>query len=174
MKIFQITNELLDKIDNGIELNDTKPNMDDSIAFSDSNIALDLQDSKSNEEEGKLVKCNTCQLNASKSHFKSDFHRYNIKKKLHNQNIVSSLEFEEMEEISSIDGSSSDDEEEIDQRHKGSPFVHFELKNERNDLILYKQLLVKKHENQSWLDLLKSVLNIKDFKITILLLSRFG
>lgn len=87
--------------------------------------------------------CSTCNFQCDREHFKTDWHRYNLKRKLKSMNAISESEFDELAEISSIE---SDDEEDEEQQPKiGSPFVHFELDNNQ-ELLVYKQLLSNKRD----------------------------
>lgn len=87
--------------------------------------------------------CSTCQFKPSeREHFKCDWHLYNLKRKLNNQVPISELDFEEKQDISSIE--SSDDENV--QVKIGSPFVRFSIldgKYKGKDLLVYKQVLAQ-------------------------------
>jgi hypothetical protein len=74
-------------------------------------------------EEGKTVSCSYCgQLSAQtaqelRDHYKKDYHRFNIRRKMRNESAVSEEEFERMAEDldESLSGSDDDDESESDE-----------------------------------------------------------
>jgi hypothetical protein len=94
--------------------------------------------------EGGLY-CSTCHQDTVREHFRSDWHRYNLKRKLKSLSSINELEFEEMLEISSIE---SEDEEEMPLPHSGTPFVHFSIGNDE-EFLVYKQVL-STERNADW------------------------
>jgi hypothetical protein len=93
-------------------------------------------------------------------HFKSDFHRFNLRRKLKGLHILSEEQFDELEEISSIEAS-SDEEEEIKKPKEGSPFVHFTISNEEKELLVYKQVLSRRSTGKEAIDYLSLLSNIQ-------------
>jgi hypothetical protein len=119
-------------------------------------------------EPTDLLRCNTCQINADSEHFKSDWHRYNLKRKLKNQDPISLEQFDELSEISSIEA--SDSEEEVEghdikskAQNSGSPFVHFDLALTNSELLVYKQVLSRDSRgNVPWLERLEQLQTLKE------------
>lgn len=88
-----------------------------------------------------------------RSHYKTDWHRYNLKRKLRNQPPVSEDVFDELTEVSSIEASDSESDESDDggERSKvGSPFVMlpFSGGKEKKALVVYKQVLSAKKDTE--------------------------
>ncbi|KNC97880.1 uncharacterized protein SPPG_06872 [Spizellomyces punctatus DAOM BR117] len=98
--------------------------------------------------------CSTCgglQFPSSeemRTHYKSDWHRYNIKRKVRGQGPVSEEQFDDLTEVSSIEASDEEDDEEDRPTHPDmikagsmpdSPFVMLPLGNEEC-LLVYKQI----------------------------------
>lgn len=109
------------------------------------------------------------------THYKSDIHRFNLKRKLENKPCVSIDEFENMSEISSISGSDSEFNNEGDESNesedesnqeicshygqiaRNSPKISFKLNNE-NILVMYRCILHgKKNIPEKSDDLLNNV-----------------
>ncbi|KAJ3337794.1 hypothetical protein HDU91_001374, partial [Kappamyces sp. JEL0680] len=108
--------------------------------------------------------CTSCLLQTTeRSHFKTDFHRFNLNRKLKGLAPLSEDAFDELEELSSIEASSDDDSEaEQGSSREGSPFVHFLLPaaggGDDKELLVYKQVLLAKSKDQAdYLDLLKNL-----------------
>ncbi|KAJ3286955.1 hypothetical protein HK104_008804 [Borealophlyctis nickersoniae] len=103
-------------------------------------------------------------------HFKSDWHRYNLKRKLRSQPPVSEDVFDELAEVSSIEASDSEDntassgpESDVDSEKpkqngkrrgapkQGSPFIVFRMAGEGNEekgVLVYKQALFPKKQSE--------------------------
>ena len=155
MKVFELGN-ILGRIVDTVDNQDIDTTELDSDFYSD------------NVQSNSELSCNTCLLSTTtKDHFKSDHHLYNLKKKVNGQPTVSLELFEDLQDVSSIE--SLDQESDPVNENKGSPFVHFKLKDEENDLICYKQLLAKKIPMTSWKDCLRVAMNT--VTITIILVS---
>ncbi|KAJ3322192.1 Ankyrin repeat and zinc finger domain-containing protein 1 [Boothiomyces sp. JEL0866] len=95
------------------------------------------------EEEIKVeeggIPCTTCVISTTKSHFKSDLHLYNLKRKVKLLKPLTEEEFDDKSDISSIDEDSSDDE--VEPVKQGTPFAEFKIKDKY--LQVYKQVLSK-------------------------------
>lgn len=91
------------------------PSSDPPVTVSKASFEADL-------EEGKTVSCSYCgQLSAQtaqelRDHYKKDYHRFNIRRKMRNEHAVSEEEFEKMAEDldESLSGSDDDNESESD------------------------------------------------------------
>ncbi|KAI8910254.1 hypothetical protein EDD86DRAFT_189801 [Gorgonomyces haynaldii] len=93
-----------------------------------------------------------------RAHFKTDWHRYNIKRKLQNKGPLTEDAFEDQEEVSSIDGSESEEETVSTIKTKGSPFVKFQYQYQQKqmELLVYKQVLdLKANDESAWIHSLK-------------------
>jgi hypothetical protein len=110
--------------------------------------------------------CSTCNQETDREHFKTDWHRYNLKRKMKNMLPISEVDFEEMQEISSIE---SEGEEEFTTTKSGTPFVHFELDKEE-ELLIYKQVL-SSEKNADWK---QELLNLQQRQTWTLLLLASG
>lgn len=70
------------------------------------------QDVIEEEEEIKIeeggIPCTTCLISTTKSHFKSDLHLYNLKRKVKQLKPLTEDEFDDKSDISSIDEESSE------------------------------------------------------------------
>jgi hypothetical protein len=110
-----------------------------------------IQSSEVGEEaQEELVRdgglfCSTCNHETVREHFRSDWHRYNLKRKLKSLDSIDEMEFEEMLEISSIE---SEEEEELSFPNTGTPFVHFNL-DTKEEFLVYKQVL-SPDRNADW------------------------
>jgi hypothetical protein len=110
--------------------------------------------------------CQTCRFKAEREHFRSDWHRYNIKKKVQMQNPITLDEFEEKEDVSSIDSEETDEES----LSVGSPQVHFQL-NETLELKVYKQILAQEGRFvKNWKERLEN-LQQPNMKFTIIMIA---
>ena len=98
---------------------------------------------------GEELHCRTCQVSFGdeeeyRSHYRDDWHRYNLKTKLRGKDPLSQEEFAEIEDgVSSISGSESDDDEGARSPSKpaiGSPKVYFQ-NNSGQQMALYRILL---------------------------------
>ncbi|CAF0845405.1 unnamed protein product [Didymodactylos carnosus] len=118
---------------------------------SDSSSAGHLSIALPNLSVSETLTCNTCQTQLTDRveqtvHYKSDWHRFNIKQKLRGQSIISSEKFEDIEkDLSSISGSgsSSDTDENSDSYHscaRNNPKIIFTLSDGRY-ISVYRCLL---------------------------------
>ena len=150
MKVFEIPESLLTYLalaHDGISINEN-----DSFLNYQENISIPIEPKlKVHSNEGNLIKCVTCQVEAEdKIHFKSDFHRYNLKRRVNDEPPISEDAFETLEEISSIDASSDDESEanyKMIKSKRGSPFIHFLIKSSpdpEEEILVYKQVLASK------------------------------
>ena len=79
-----------------------------------------------------------------RSHFRDDWHRYNVKLKLRGKSPLTEAEFDNMDDgISSISGSDSEEEEKSNKPQVGSPKVVFES-DLGQQMAVYKCLLYPK------------------------------
>ncbi|KAJ3154978.1 hypothetical protein HDU86_004497 [Geranomyces michiganensis] len=85
-----------------------------------------------------------------RSHFKTDWHRYNLKRKLADKPPMSEDHFDELVDVSSIEASDSEDDDNDDgdepggggvHREDGSPFLLLSLPDDRSALRIYKELV---------------------------------
>ncbi|KAI8915473.1 hypothetical protein DFJ77DRAFT_430274 [Powellomyces hirtus] len=92
-----------------------------------------------------------------RAHFKSDWHRYNIKRKLQEKPPVSEDVFDELAEVSSIEASDSEDDDnagaeskgpDVLQRESGSPFLLLPLGSDRMALRVYRELVTGKKRDE--------------------------
>ncbi|KAJ3046033.1 hypothetical protein HDV00_003782 [Rhizophlyctis rosea] len=94
-----------------------------------------------------------------RAHYKTDWHRYNLKRRIRSEPPVTEMQFDDIEEVSSIEASDSDDES-SEEREKstakaqaGSPFVGFRLpEDESKCALVYKQVLSAKRVGDSETD----------------------
>ncbi|KAJ3057457.1 hypothetical protein HK097_006385 [Rhizophlyctis rosea] len=108
-------------------------------------------------QPGNATTCSACgglqfsNTELMRAHYKSDWHRYNVRRRVRSQPPVNESQFDELAEVSSIEASDSEDEsgdERQSARAKaqaGSPFVAFRLPGEESKAALvYKQVLYGK------------------------------
>lgn len=100
----------------------------------------------SDHSVGEELHCRVCLITFTdnedfRSHYKDDWHRYNLKNKLRGRSPLSQENFAEIEcGISSISGSESDDEKSPSKPISGSPKLYFE--NETGtQMAIYRALL---------------------------------
>ncbi|KAI8826907.1 uncharacterized protein EV422DRAFT_16843 [Fimicolochytrium jonesii] len=109
-----------------------------------------------NNPIGTQTSCSTCGVTFTSSddmrqHYKADWHRYNLQRKVAGRSPVSEAEFEEIEEVSSIDASDSDSESDDDdtasrkasgrQIERGSPYILLPLPDNKKALRLFRQIV---------------------------------
>ena len=130
-----------------------------------SSPASQLVDKSGKHTAGTASSCVACQIEVEdKNHFKSDFHRYNLKRRINSQSPITEDAFEELEEVSSIEASSGEDEDSSvshpSKLKEGSPFAHFHIKGSipQEELLVYKQVLSSKTKDDvDWLSILKGL-----------------
>ncbi|KAI9016929.1 hypothetical protein BC832DRAFT_588221 [Gaertneriomyces semiglobifer] len=85
-----------------------------------------------------------------KTHYKSDWHRYNIKRQIRSQKAVTEDEFEELAEVSSIEASDTEHEDTDVTAHgtpkAGSPLAILSVPDANKAILVYKQVLGTKQQ----------------------------
>ncbi|KAJ3020579.1 hypothetical protein HKX48_000600 [Thoreauomyces humboldtii] len=112
-------------------------------------------------DAGPVLSCGTCSATFTspdemRPHFKSDWHRYNLKRKLADRASISEDAFDELAEVSSIEASDSEGENDHDddsrggdaggtaRRMAGSPFMLIPLQGEEGKAVrVYSQVITK-------------------------------
>ncbi|KAJ3311757.1 Ankyrin repeat and zinc finger domain-containing protein 1 [Boothiomyces sp. JEL0838] len=130
------------------------------------------QDVIEEEEEIKIeeggIPCTTCLISTTKSHFKSDLHLYNLKRKVKQLKPLTEDEFDDKSDISSIDEESSEDETEPVKQ--GSPYAEFKIKDKV--LQVYKQVLSK--DPKEWKDNLLELQQKSTFTLLMMASGHFS
>ncbi|KAI8590113.1 hypothetical protein BDZ88DRAFT_415590 [Geranomyces variabilis] len=107
------------------------------------------------ESPATSTACGACAIKFAaaaemRAHFKTDWHRYNLKRKLADKPPVSEDHFDELVDVSSIEASDSEDDEDDEEqagesggvhREDGSPFLLLSLPDDRSGLRIYKELV---------------------------------
>ncbi|KAI9104463.1 hypothetical protein DFS34DRAFT_641866 [Phlyctochytrium arcticum] len=122
-----------------------------------------------------------------REHYKTDWHRYNLQRKLQSKPPISEEEFDELTEVSSIEGSDDDTDEEDSAvgtagrlpEVSGSPFVLLPLADDQEKaLMLYKQLFTGNKRDAEFLrdasaltERLRQLQGTKPVKWTLLMLA---
>ena len=111
--------------------------------------------------------CSTCNLKLEdKAHFKTDWHRLNLKRKLKGLAVLNEDQYDEQDDLSSIEGSDSDEDvTDIVDKEEGSPFASFVYSERgvKRELLVYKQILHSKTKEQvDYLQRLQALQFIKD------------
>ncbi|KAI8901139.1 hypothetical protein BC833DRAFT_579122 [Globomyces pollinis-pini] len=128
----------------------------------------------------QIVHCNLCKIKETQRyHFSTDWHHYNAKRILKSLTPISLQEFEDKEDLSSIEGS---EDEEVEVENNGSPFAKFQLNNEKyagKELCVYKQVLspktrLKVNWNDKLLDLQIKSSDIKTWTLFMLASGHFS
>lgn len=131
-RIFQLEKQLLESL---------SENRENQSGNEISPLIVAAIEKKSNEEG---LFCNSCLVSADdREHFKTDFHRFNTKRRIKGLDPLSEDQFDELEELSSIEASSDDDDDddEIQKSKAGSPFIPFHVGQTNTELLVYKQVL---------------------------------
>ena len=150
MNIFKLPPHILSNLSSNHQISEVDdPSLNPTVTAKSNDII---------ENEG--MTCATCaqeftSITDQRSHFKSDFHSYNLKRKLWAKQPVTEEEFDlnlETLSIGSLEGDddeADDDEEGTVKVDTGSPFILFDLLDNAHVLSAYKQIFMSSRTNNN-------------------------